>query len=65
MNVNVGTADRVLRIGAGVALIGLALAGVVGPWGYIGVVPLVTGLFKVCPLYSVLGIKTCPHTPKA
>jgi hypothetical protein len=65
MNVNVGTADRVLRIGAGVAFIGLALAGVIGPWGYIGVVPLVTGLFRVCPLYSVLGIKTCPSTPKA
>jgi hypothetical protein len=60
MKINVGTVDRTLRIGAGVVLIGLAAAGVVGAWGYIGVIPLATGLFRFCPLYSVLGLNTCP-----
>jgi len=59
MNVNVGGMDRVLRIVVGVALITLAATGVVGAWGWIGVLPLVTGLFRVCPAYSLLGIKTC------
>jgi hypothetical protein len=60
MKINVGTLDRTLRIGAGVVLIGLAAAGVVGAWGYIGVIPLATGLFRFCPLYSVLGLNSCP-----
>jgi hypothetical protein len=60
MKINVGTLDRALRIGAGVVLIGLAAAGVVGAWGYIGVIPLATGLFRFCPLYSVLGLNSCP-----
>ena len=62
MQVNVGTPDRVLRIVAGVALIGLALAGAIGVWGYLGIVPLVTGLLRSCPLYSVFGLNTCPMT---
>ena len=62
MQVNVGTLDRVLRIVAGVALIGLALAGAIGVWGYLGIVPLVTGLLRSCPLYSVFGLNTCPMT---
>jgi hypothetical protein len=60
MKINVGSLDRTLRIGAGVVLIGLAAAGVVGAWGYIGVIPLATGLFRFCPLYSVLGLNSCP-----
>jgi hypothetical protein len=59
MNVNVGSVDRVVRIVAGIALIGLALAGTIGPWGYIGVIPLLTGFVRVCPAYSLLGINTC------
>ena len=59
MNVNVGSVDRVVRIVAGVALIGLAVAGTTGPWGYIGVLPLLTGFMRVCPAYSLLGINTC------
>jgi hypothetical protein len=43
-----------------VALIGLALAGAIGVWGYLGIVPLVTGLLRSCPLYSVFGLNTCP-----
>lgn len=59
MERNEGSLDRGLRITAGVALIGLAVSGLLGPWAYIGVVPLATGLIGWCPLYTVLGIKTC------
>jgi hypothetical protein len=40
-------------------LIGLSLSGVIGLWGWIGIVPLATGIFRFCPLYALLGIKTC------
>ena len=59
MKVNVGNVDRAVRIVAGLALIGLAVAGSIGPWGYIGVVPLLTGLTRVCPAYSLVGVDTC------
>ena len=61
---NVGTVDRALRIVVGLVLIGLTVTGRIGVWGWIGVVPLVTGAVRVCPLYSMLGLKTCP-APKA
>lgn len=64
MNKNVGNIDKILRIVAGVALIGLSLAGVIGVWGWIGVVPLVTGLIGWCPAYAMLGIKSCPASDK-
>lgn len=60
MKKNEGTLDRVLRIGAGLALIGAAAGGVIGAWGYVGIVPLLTGAVGLCPLYTVLGIDTCP-----
>lgn len=59
MQANVGSLDRALRIVVGVALIGLAAAGSIGSWGYIGVVPLLTGLVRFCPAYSVFGFNTC------
>lgn len=59
MKLNVGSADRVARIAGGVVLIGLAASGAVGPWGYIGIVPLLTGLVRFCPAYSLLGVNTC------
>lgn len=59
MKANVGGIDKVARIGAGVVLIGLSLAGMIGPWGYLGVVPLATGLMGWCPAYTLFGIKTC------
>jgi hypothetical protein len=59
MNSNVGTIDRSIRIIAGLALIVLALLGKVGWWGYIGIVPLATGLFRFCPAYSLFGLRTC------
>ena len=59
MRANVGSFDRMVRIVAGLALIGLAAAGIIGPWGYIGVVLLLTGFMRVCPAYSLLGVNTC------
>jgi len=59
MKANVGTVDRVLRVVLGLALIGLALAGSIGLWGWIGVVPLATGLFRFCPAYLPFGMSTC------
>lgn len=59
MKANVGGIDKVLRIIGGVILIALTATSMIGPWGWIGVVPLLTGLFNFCPLYSLLGIKTC------
>ena len=56
---NVGGLDRQLRIVAGLVLIALALTGTVGVWGWIGVAPLATGLFRFCPAYTLLGVKTC------
>ncbi len=60
MKTNEGTVDRALRVVAGLVLIGLAATGTVGIWGWIGVVPLATGALGWCPLYTVLGINTCP-----
>ncbi|MDS4022152.1 MAG: DUF2892 domain-containing protein [Candidatus Competibacter sp.] len=62
MQVNVGNSDRIIRIVAGLGLIALAATGTVGVWGWIGVVPLLSGVFRFCPAYTVLGIKTC-NTP--
>ena len=59
MKLNVGGLDRALRIVAGVALIGLTVAGTIGAWGWIGVVPLLTGLARFCPVYPLLGMNTC------
>lgn len=58
MKKNIGTIDRSLRIATGLILIALSLAGVIGLWGWIGLVPLATGIFRFCPVYSLLGIKT-------
>lgn len=60
MNANVGGIDKIARIGVGAALLGLAATGTVGAWGWIGIVPLATGLMGWCPLYPLLGLNTCP-----
>lgn len=61
---NVGGIDRILRIVVGLALIaGFFFSGVAAPWVYLyllGIIPLATGVFSTCPLYSLLGISTCP-----
>lgn len=59
LTANVGTADRLLRIILGLALIGLTLSGQIGLWGWIGLVPLITAFMKFCPAYAILGMKTC------
>lgn len=59
MKANIGTIDRGARIALGLVLIILSLTGLIGAWGWIGLVPLATGIFRFCPLYSLLGIKTC------
>jgi hypothetical protein len=59
MTANVGNLDRTLRIIGGIALIALAATGTIGVWGYIGVVPLLTGLMRTCPAYSIFGINSC------
>lgn len=59
MKTNESVLDRSLRIIAGLALIAMAATGVVGLWGYIGVVPLLTGAVGNCPVYTLLGINTC------
>jgi hypothetical protein len=60
---NVGAVDKAIRIVAGTALVVLTFVGpytaVLYPWGLVGIVPLVTGVIGWCPLYGVLGIRTC------
>lgn len=65
MKINVGGIDRILRILVGLVLIGLAATGTIGWWGWLGVVPLATGLLRTCPAYSLLGVRTCPLKTKA
>jgi hypothetical protein len=57
---NVGTLDRIARVLIGIVLIALTLAGTIGIWGWVGVVPLLTAALGTCPLYTVLGFSTCP-----
>lgn len=59
MKSNVGGIDRILRIAVGLALIALAATGTVGWWGWLGIVPLATGVIGWCPPYAILGFNTC------
>lgn len=59
MKANVGSIDRTVRIAVGLGLITAALTGVIGAWGWLGLVPLATGLFRVCPAYLPFGLSTC------
>jgi len=61
---NVGGIDRAIRIILGLFLISLVFVGdtIIGQntvWGWVGLIPLATGLFKFCPLYALIGLKTC------
>ena len=64
MKINSGTPDRVVRVIVGLGLIALAATGTVGAWGWIGVVPVLTGAVGFCPAYTLLGINTC-KTPSS
>ncbi|NVK23005.1 MAG: DUF2892 domain-containing protein [Kangiellaceae bacterium] len=57
---NEGTVDRVIRVIIGALLIALVFVGPQTAWGWIGLIPLITGLVGFCPLYKLLGINTCP-----
>jgi hypothetical protein len=60
---NEGTIDRAVRIVAGLAILSLAFVGPQSPLGYIGLVPLVTGVIGFCPAYRLLGLSTAPKKP--
>ena len=57
---NVGNIDRILRIVVGLVLIALVFVGPQTPWGWLGIIPLATGVLRTCPAYSLLGVSTCP-----
>jgi hypothetical protein len=59
MKPNVGTIDRILRIALGLGLIAASMLGTIGAWGWIGLLPLATGIFRFCPAYWPLGLSTC------
>ena len=59
MPLNVGSVDRMARIVVGLVLMILAATGTVGLWGWIGIIPVLTGIFRFCPAYNLLGINTC------
>jgi hypothetical protein len=64
MKTNEAIWDRAIRVVLGVGLLSLAFVGPQTPWGYIGILPLVTGLAGYCPLYQLLGLSTCPVSPR-
>ncbi len=59
MSRNVGGVDRMLRIVAGLVLIGATVFHLLPLWGWIGIVPLATGLIGWCPAYLPFGFRTC------
>ena len=61
MTQNIGNIERIIRIVGGLVLIALAATTTVGVWGWVGLVPLATGLTGWCPPYSLLGINTCKN----
>lgn len=65
LKVNEHPVERAARVVLGVALIAMAAMGTIGVWGYIGVVPLLTGAVGSCPLYTLFGLSTCPVKSKA
>ncbi len=63
MKQNVGSADRGVRIVVGLVLISLVFIGPQSAWGWVGLLPLATGLLGSCGVYSLLGINTCKTPP--
>lgn len=56
---NVGKADRLVRLVAGAALVAAAAFGAIGVWGYIGLIFVATAFMNFCPIYKIIGVKTC------
>ena len=61
---NEGPTDRIIRLLLGLVIVTLVFVGPKTPWGWLGLIPIATALFGFCPLYALLGIRTCP-APKA
>ena len=59
MTANVGNVDRAIRIALGLALIAATLMGWIGAWGWLGVIPIATGVFRFCPAYLPFGLNSC------
>lgn len=59
MKANVGSVDRALRILVGLTLVVLAATNQIGAWGWLGLIPMLTGVVGFCPAYTLLGIRTC------
>lgn len=60
METNEGKLDRVIRVILGLVLLSLVVVGPQTLWGLVGIVPLMTGIAGFCPLYKLIGLKTCP-----
>jgi hypothetical protein len=60
MKKNTGSADRILRIVIGLGLLSITVIGPKTLWGLIGIIPIITASFSFCPLYTVIGMSTCP-----
>jgi len=63
--VNEHPVERVARVVLGLGILSLAFVGPRSPWAYLGIVPILTGFTGICPLYSLLGISTCPSGKRA
>jgi len=61
MKQNIGSLERVIRIVVGVVILSLVFVGPASPWGYLGIIPLATGLVGWCPPYALLGFSTCKN----
>jgi hypothetical protein len=59
MKANIGSVDRTIRIVVGLGLIAATLLGLIGTWGWLGLIPLATGVIRVCPAYLPFGFNTC------
>jgi hypothetical protein len=59
MKPNVGTIDQALRVAIGLLLVILAASGVIGQWGYVGLLLIATGAVRFCPAYRLFGLSTC------
>jgi hypothetical protein len=62
--VNEHPIERVIRVAVGLGVLSLVFVGPKTPWGYLGLLPVLTGLSGMCPLYTVLGISTCKTLPR-
>ncbi len=61
MKRNIGSAERIIRIIAGLVILSLALGGPKSPWAYLGIVPFFTGIVGWCPPYQLFGFSTCKN----